>query len=356
MKAKKLLAAGWRLFLGCFFCQFPLTAIAVVGWTMRGMRGSALKVWWNAGAADASLTAPPEMTQWPNWVLAEAPRGKRDTLGALFCNLRLGFLAMFNIWALTWPAAILWYFGWRYGWDISFNKVYEHAHFGREVSTWGILVFLIAMLYVPIAHARQAVTGDWRAFWHVRSVLRLAWFSPQFLVLSAAYALASLAIMVLVIAPYFAPKFSDESLSDSQIIEALNSYYFWSALIYFPLYVGLHLLSARLYANAVLQGLRRGHLQLHHLHPAELRAFAACGIDAAELFPARRSRALAHAFAPIRLVLVLGLWFVVVSSIYIAQFFNYQPMRHWFNQPLVHLPWIKYVPEHLNSTVQASEN
>lgn len=356
MRFKGLLGSVLRLFVGCLFCQFPLTAVIVVGWTMRAMRGSALKVWWNAGAVDLELAPPTEMSRWPNWVLRDAPRSRRNALADLGVNFRLGLTALLNIWVLTWPAAILWYFGWRYGWDISFNKVYEHASFGRTVSLWGILLFLLSMLYVPVAHARQAVTGDWRAFWQWRAVVRTAWFCPQFLLLAGAYALATAPVLVLVITPYFNPTFSDESLSNGEIIERLNSYYFWSALVYFPLYVGLHLLAARLYAGAILGGLRRGDLAAHHLHPAERAAFAQCGVDLTEFAGAGRGRVLARLAAPLRAVAVAALWFVVVAGIYVAQFFNYQPMRHWFNQPMVHLPWVKYVPDRLNNTVQASEH
>ena len=37
-------------------------------------------------------------------------------------------------------------------------------------------------------------------------------------------------------------------------------------------------------------------------------------------------------------------WFTFVAQIYVAQFLNYIPFVGWMNQPLVQLPWIKYVP------------
>ena len=46
-------------------------------------------------------------------------------------------------------------------------------------------------------------------------------------------------------------------------------------------------------------------------------------------------------------VLCFVLWFSLVAQVFVAQFVNYVPVRGWLNQPLVQLPWIRYVPSHL---------
>lgn len=348
-----LLGAG-RLLLACVLCQGPVTALFVVGWVMQAMRGAALKVWSREGLADADAPTMEAPARWPSLVLAPGRAPWRAKFTPLWQNFRLGTQGVVNTWALTWPAGLLWYFGWRYGWDISFNKVYETAFFGRTVAWYGIGLFLLAMFYVPVAGARQAATGDWRAFWRVRENLRLAWFTPHFAALALAYAVASIPVMAIIISPYFQRRFNDESLSATALLEALEGYYFATAFVYVPLYVALRLLAARCYAAGLLRALTSGRLAPGELHPGERADLAACGIDLAA-FSGRRSAGWAWLSAPVRALLVLGLWFVVVANVFIAQFFNFQPMRHWFNQPMVHLPWVKYVPEHLEATVAASE-
>lgn len=39
--------------------------------------------------------------------------------------------------------------------------------------------------------------------------------------------------------------------------------------------------------------------------------------------------------------------FAFVAQIFIGEFFNYHPVVGWFNQPLVQLPWLRYIPGHL---------
>src|SRR2546429_8683233 len=87
---------------------------------------------------------------------------------------------------------------WYDGWNNSFNKGYEQFSVGPGVSVLGILLFITAMLYVPMAQARQAVTGNWRCFYQfrlIRTLVRRRWFAC--FGLAALYALCSLPILVL---------------------------------------------------------------------------------------------------------------------------------------------------------------
>ena len=38
------------------------------------------------------------------------------------------------------------------------------------------------------------------------------------------------------------------------------------------------------------------------------------------------------------------LWFTFVAQIFVAEFLNYRPVVGWLNQPLVQLPWFRYLP------------
>ena len=46
-------------------------------------------------------------------------------------------------------------------------------------------------------------------------------------------------------------------------------------------------------------------------------------------------------------VLLVFVWFTFVAQIFISEFLNYHPAIGWLNQPLVQLPWFKYIPPHL---------
>ena len=72
------------------------------------------------------------------------------------------------------PVGALWLLSWWGGWQNSFHKGYEQAWVGPVVGLLGIGLFLPVMTYVPLAQARQAATGSWRAFWDLSLIRRLA--------------------------------------------------------------------------------------------------------------------------------------------------------------------------------------
>ena len=41
------------------------------------------------------------------------------------------------------------------------------------------------------------------------------------------------------------------------------------------------------------------------------------------------------------------IWFAFVAQIFISEFLNYHPVVGWMNQPLVQLPWFRYIPSGL---------
>src|SRR3954470_13942028 len=64
-------------------------------------------------------------------------------------------------------------FGWEFGWFNSINRWYEQYLIGPGSFLLGMLLFILAMFYVPMAQAHQAATGQARAFFDFRFVRRL---------------------------------------------------------------------------------------------------------------------------------------------------------------------------------------
>ena len=106
------------------------------------------------------------VAEWPNWFVAQGAERRaggtswwKRFAGSLWANLRIGVQGIFNVWVWTMPACVLWMFSWYAGWDNSFNKGYEQAWVGPTTGLLGVAMFIAAMFYVPMAQARQAVTG-----------------------------------------------------------------------------------------------------------------------------------------------------------------------------------------------------
>src|SRR5262249_32672119 len=126
---------------------------------------------------------------WPNWFaqqnFLQAARPSTEAswstcalnlLRALvhsLLNFWIGLRAVANTWVVTLPAGVLWWFGWYDGWNNSFNKGYEQAAVGPLISLLGVAWFITGMFYVPLAQARQAVTGQWRSFYDYRLIRKL---------------------------------------------------------------------------------------------------------------------------------------------------------------------------------------
>ena len=179
----------WKYVVGMVFCQFFLGAILIVGWTYRLMQRFVYRRWWERSEARRSgksfreFLAEDESTRahfrWPNWFVAqnfrEAVRRRplRSLVSSLWANLRTGAQGIFNTWVLTMPGCLLMLFSWYHGWNNSFNKGYEQAAVGPLTGLLGLILFILAMLYVPMAQTRQAATGEWKSFYDFRLVRKL---------------------------------------------------------------------------------------------------------------------------------------------------------------------------------------
>jgi hypothetical protein len=384
-KVRTVIFAIWKAFVGAVFCQFPVTSLLAIGWSYRAMQRRALRVWEKhsplgeseraAMCADRLFAAH---EAWPNWFLKPAALRARDTkpLGfgarivatfrtasaSLGDNLRVGVLGFLNTSVIMILPALLWQFGWLFGWDNSFNKGYEQFFVGRVISLIGIFIFLGAMLYLPMAQARQAVTGDWRAFYHFRTIWAITRNAPiRSKLLAAAYALASFPIAFALVLPlFFEQTFPfTASLSDSEYVHFLERYYFRLAIYGFIAYVFVRWLAAGWYARTLVELLHTGRLKKESLAGDERRALALLRLDhegeAARLHPAIVvTLALSR---PVWRTAVLGgavmVWFIFVAQIYVREFLDYHPIRGFMNQPLIQLPWFRYIPGELVEAAKA---
>jgi hypothetical protein len=371
----------FRFILGVLFCQTLAGSLVAVGWTYRWMQRRALQVWWRTSgletsggtfkafaAADAATVAHVYPPKWfvRQTRIVQTDRGALGEFfarwfGSFWLNLRTGFAAVSNTLVVTGPAAALWMFSWYAGWDNSFNKGYEQAPIGPITGFSGVGLFILAMLYVPMAQARHAVTGEWRAFYQFRlnlRLMRICWL--QMLLLAGVYTLVSVPVHAFRVFPYFLHVANEDfaEMSAAEQIELMNGYYFWTTAVLLALFIVVRLAVARIYAAGVLRGLKSGRIDPSELSELERHALERLGLADQSATPKRHAfvRAvlgggtwLARSSAMLALLVV---WFMFTAQIFVAQFVNYQPGRAWVNQPLVHAPWLKFIPGHLEDAAE----
>jgi hypothetical protein len=273
--------------------------------------------------------------------------------------------AILNAWALTLPGCVLMLFAWYDGWNNSFHKGYEQFAIGPLVSWLGILIFVASLFYVPMALTRQAVTGNWRAFWQWRvvwSLVRHSWGQTAACALLAF--LLNLPLAALKVWPYFLSEATGQAealpappaeLSPADALALLNRHYWWAGLYCFGALAVLRLAWARAYAGAVRRAVRAGTLGEVDLAEPEWRALRDLGLfAAAPAIPHPRWFRLARWLSTRlgRLVCgstVLLAWLGLVFQQYVAEFLRYTGWVGWLNQPLVQLPWFRHLPPALAS-------
>jgi len=276
----------------------------------------------------------------------------------VWLNVKTGLQGIFNTWVLTLPGCLLLLFAWYDGWNNSFNKGYEQAPVGPLTGIFGIVLFIAAMLYVPLAQARQAVTGEWRSFYQFPLIWRLVrrhWVAC--LALAACYSLFSIPVLVMKTAPVFfggkEPDFAQ--LTSAQALKTLNGYFFSTAFAVLAAYVVLRLIAARIYARGILNGVQSGAIPVSALGEREREELQR--LNLIQVNPPRSRHVIIRvASKTSSLVLFCGaiaatafVWFTFVAQIFIAEFFMYHPVIGWLNQPLVQLPWFRYVPAHVQN-------
>ena len=331
------------------------------------MQRQALHYWWrHAGEQRGSFERFPsddatarEHTTLPNWFMAQAhQRAEREPgsiralprllTASLLQNLRRGVVALLTLWTLTLPGCVLMLFAWYDGWNNSFNKGYENAPVGPLTGVLGLILFSLAAAYLPMAQARHAACDEWRVFFEVRTNLKLL-RSRTFaaLVLTAGYLAASVPVTLTYTLPGFLPQmeFMAEryaTMSDAEALAYINGWYFRGGALFVALLVLLKRAGAHLYAGALLRCVDRGTVSFESLNQFERDVLTRLGRTGNDVsVSTRRSRG-------ILVFLVIALpWLVFTAEIFVAQFFSYQGIHGWLNQPLLQLPWMNYVPEAL---------
>jgi hypothetical protein len=361
--------------LGAICCLSVPGALLFAGWTCRLVQRNALAHW-----AKRLGQPPPHPRRLPRWVAAEDFRGQLSAattggfrngvrhffgafLGSLGANLKTGFLVVVNSMVLTLPGGLLMLFSWHAGWDNSFNKGYEQFWVGPVTGWLGILLFITAMTYVPIAQARQAITGTAKSFFDYRAVRDVIRRRPvSCLLLIAAYTLAGAVFMVASTALMFIGNGWEglEAMTAAEITGFLNGYYFgWAFLFIVPAFVGLKLIAGRIYAGAACDAVSDGSWEKDTLPPAEAAALAAAPVRPA---PPGRPGLLGAGLATFgflgRCMLRIGTFLLLLVfsfELYVAQFLNHQPAARWLRHPMVQLPWFHHVPGHLKEQAGPDE-
>ncbi len=366
----RLLVATGRIFKSWIFaalaCMSIPLAILFAGWTYRLVQRRAHKLW-----ATLLGREPDSRRTLPWWLLSEhfgeilsATKGAafrfqiagilRAFSGSLGTNLKTGFLITLNSFLVTLPGGMIMMFSWYSGWDNSFNKGYEQAEIGPLWGLIGIFLFMAAMTYIPIAQARQAITGSTRSFWSYRKVRDVIRARPiTCLALSGGYAFLGAIFMVAVIALAFVGNGdSFEEKSSAEIISYLNVYYFlWGAFFIVPGFIILKLIAGRIYASASYDAIVTSRWQKEEITDREQKIFEHARV--AETPPALPGlmRTSLTAFSLIgRLFLrttTFLLLLLLALELYVAQFFTFEPATNWLRQPMVQLPWYRSIPKHL---------
>jgi len=321
-------AAGRWLALAVLMRAWWASAFAA-GWLLQlGRQATERRLHRLAGQDMAA-----ETERWGPWL--------RDTA-------RLGVHGLATTWLLCGPGMVLWWFGWRYGWDASFHKTYESAHVGPLTAVLGIVAFVAAMGVVPLSQARLALTGSLAAALDLSVLRRLArqrW--PAALLLAGGYAGLGAVIMVMWMGVTFTPVNQAELAADDGW---LGRHYGFFALLLVPALVALRRAAGRWYASALVGAVQAGAVGLDALHPEELGRLDALGLLAVRSHPTRhrlvrwvgwsasRAGRLAGAMA------ISSVWFLVVAQVFVAQFFHYRGGLGWLVLPSVTLPWVGSLP------------
>ena len=361
---RRFFAFLWKALFGVVLCLTPVTAVLVVGWLTRLMQRSSFKLWYRESGSELGVGSFQEfvlsndntahLAHWPNWIAGEVPigEGKVERLfsrisGSLWANLKLGLQMLLNTWVLTLPACLIWMMSWWGGWENSFNKGYEQAAAAPLAGVAGVMLFIIAMLYVPLAQARQAATGNWRAFYDLRLLRKLIRHSRlRAIWLAVSFAVAGLVVAGLRVGPLALGNLleGDNDITPQKIEQIAAAYQVIAAALIFVMIIALRTIAARIYASGLSRGVRAGDISADMLAENERAFFARLGLLDIENKPAgglMKRTAVSSGrglIAILSLVIMLALWLAFVAQLFVSQFLNYNWIG-WLNLPLVQIPW-----------------
>ncbi len=203
------------------------------------------------------------------------------------------------------------------------------------------------------------ISYQWRIVWRV---VRHRWLAC--LLLAGVYSLASIPIAVQRIRPQSFPLAKQLSadalsvLSTAQVERQLGLYFLGAGIVGVGGYILVRWLAARIYAGGVLRAVRAHDVPVFALTATQHAALGKLGhLHAPPSLPRHPVLDFAGRAASLALRFAAGfafvfVWFTFTAQIYVSQFLNYIPFVGWINQPLVQLPWIKYMPSKINDELR----
>jgi hypothetical protein len=377
---RALLGWCWHIFVGAFFCLGFFSSVAVIGWSYRWIQTLVLRGWWkrshwrrkgtfeefcDALGLDAPTTRPrwflrerihatlnpPTPEELPPGGLGVLPRVLTVPWYSLWLNLKIGAQGLFCTYLLSGWGCLLMWGGWEFAWTLSFYQGYGQARLGLGISLLGVGLFIVSMLYVPMAQLHQAATGDFRAFFDVSFVWRLIRARPTaYVFLAGTIVLFSLGLEALKLAP---ANFEDawSELSDQEFRTRLYEYRGSCSYALFLSLLIVRLVGAATYRSAVLHVVRRGWVALEDLHPTlafwldRLQLDLTPGVQTGGLKAILR-RGCGRIYR-LGLYGALSLiWLGFVADVYFVQFQNYHPVAGFLNRVLVHFPCFGFLPNY----------
>jgi hypothetical protein len=389
-QAYRAILALWKFFLGVIFTQALPGSVLIVGWTYRAAQRAVHRRWWKASELPKddcfcdfiqSSSFHRGLGGWPNWIVEHNRAWMRahravgmekiravfkSLFHSLWLNFKIGVQGIFNTWVLTMPGCVLMLFSWYAGWHNSFNKGYEQAVVGPLTGVGGIILFIAAMYYVPMAQIRQASTGNWRAFYQFKTVwqiIRKSWLACFGLALL--YSAFSVPVTLLKTVPGFFPQINPRlaDLSATEALQLLKTFYFYAAFLVFPGYVLLRIVAARMYASSLLACIQSGAVPEDCLAENEWETLHRLDLLRVRSRPQRHVLVRTMAWLASRMGRIttgIGLflvWFTFIGQVYLSEFLVRSTMnRGWLNQPLVQLPWFNYIPKRLATEAKVPAN
>jgi len=144
-----------------------------------------------------------------------------------------------------------------------------------------------------------------------------------------------------------------EAMSDAEVLSFFRWYTLGWAVGLLPLFLALRLVAARLYAVAVVKGVRTGRIHGDQLSRFEQHTLDRLDLLTVEPLPRRHlilraaGRLTSLALRAGATVAMLLIWFSLIAQMYTGAFLNYQLAHEWINQPMIQLPYFNYIPASL---------
>ncbi len=377
------------LYLVLVLCvQAPVLAILLLGWFYAWMRLRGLRAWFfrlrrsdtekptkQAFAAFLSSHADELGVEARPRFFSRAQYARKDAatlsqlsffkrccyylslpVANLWTHARIGVQGWMNLSVFLIPVGLFWSFGWWGGWNNSFYKGYESYAVGQTLGVAGIALFVLAMTYIPMAQARQAMTGQWRSFWDIALVRLLVAERPiACLLLALCIACLNLPVIIFKTLPF---QFSEmivnyEQMTRAELLDFSQAYFFYTGIYVLLAFFLIKNLAMRIYANAVLRLLAKGRIAVDDLDNSEQLALERIGIThLMQIDDAHWKRVVRWPLRASCCVALLLVWFGFAAQIFVAQFLKYDSNGYgkgWVNQPLIQVPWFNYTPAHLHT-------